>query len=88
MQVQDEEGGTCVTDEIGEIVVKAPDPVMFLGYWRNEAATQARFRNGWLLTGDKARCDGEGYIHFVGRSDDIITSAGYRIGPGEIEDVD
>jgi acetyl-CoA synthetase len=86
VEVQDETGHACAVGEIGEIVVKAPDPVMFLGYWRNEQATIAKFREGWLLTGDKARRDEDGYIHFVGRSDDIITSAGYRIGPGEIED--
>jgi len=86
VQVQDEEGGECPAGEIGEIAVRAPDPVMFLHYWRNEKATAAKFRNGWLLTGDKARRDEEGYIHFIGRGDDIITSAGYRIGPGEIED--
>ncbi|GLS17690.1 AMP-dependent synthetase [Labrys miyagiensis] len=86
VEVQDEEGLTCAPGEIGEIVVKAPDPVMFLHYWRNEKATAAKFRKGWLLTGDKARRDEDGYLDFIGRSDDIITSAGYRIGPGEIED--
>jgi acetyl-CoA synthetase len=86
VQVKDEEGGECPAGEIGEIAVRAPDPVMFLHYWRNEKATAAKFRGDWLLTGDKARRDEEGYIHFIGRSDDIITSAGYRIGPGEIED--
>jgi acetyl-CoA synthetase len=84
--VLDGEGRECAEDEIGEIAVKAPDPVMFLGYWNNRQATAAKFRKGWLLTGDEARRDGEGYIHFIGRGDDIITSAGYRIGPGEIED--
>jgi acetyl-CoA synthetase len=86
VEVHDAEGRECPVDEIGEIVVKAPDPVMFLGYWGNATATAAKTRDGWLLTGDKARRDAEGYLHFVGRGDDIITSAGYRIGPGEIED--
>ena len=84
--VLDAEGRACAPDELGEIAVKAPDPVMFLHYWQDEAATAAKFRNGYLLTGDQARRDEDGYVHFVGRSDDIITSAGYRIGPGEIED--
>ncbi len=86
VQIHDAGGRECPAGEIGEIVVRAPDPVMFLDYWRDEKATAAKFRNGWLLTGDKARRDEAGYVHFVGRSDDIITSAGYRIGPGEIED--
>jgi acetyl-CoA synthetase len=70
----------------GDIAVRAPDPVMFLQYWHNEAATRDKFRGPWLLTGDRGRCDENGFIEFVGRSDDVITSAGYRIGPGEIED--
>jgi acetyl-CoA synthetase len=84
--VLDEEGRPCAEGVMGEIAVKAPDPVMFLGYWRNDAATAAKFRGGYMLTGDQAIRDEEGYVHFVGRDDDIITSAGYRIGPGEIED--
>jgi acetyl-CoA synthetase len=86
VRIVDEAGGECAPDEIGEIVVEAPDPVMFLGYWGNRQATAAKFRDGWLLTGDKALRNADGYIHFIGRNDDIITSAGYRIGPGEIED--
>ncbi|WP_306119499.1 MULTISPECIES: AMP-binding protein [unclassified Roseitalea] len=73
-------------DEPGEIAVRAPDPVMFLNYWNEEAATRARFSGDWLMTGDQARRDADGYVHFIGRGDDLITSAGYRIGPGEIED--
>ena len=49
-------------------------------------ATAGKFRGDWLLTGDQAIVDDEGYFHFVGRDDDIINSAGYRVGPGEIED--
>ena len=70
----------------GNIAVRRPDPVMFLQYWNNPAATQAKFAGDWLLTGDTGRMDAEGWITFVGRDDDVITSAGYRIGPGEIED--
>ncbi|HUG57306.1 MAG TPA: acyl-CoA synthetase [Candidimonas sp.] len=70
----------------GNIAVQRPDPVMFLGYWNNPKATAAKFAGDWLLTGDVGMVDDEGYIHFVGRDDDVITSAGYRIGPGEIED--
>lgn len=59
---------------------------MFLGYWGDDAATQGKFLGDWLMTGDQGVRDGEGWIRFVGRDDDVITSSGYRIGPGEIED--
>jgi acetyl-CoA synthetase len=59
---------------------------MFLGYWNDPEATEAKFLGDWLLTGDVGQRDEDGYIWFVGRDDDVITSAGYRIGPGEIED--
>ena len=70
----------------GQIGVQRPDPVMFLEYWRNPQATQAKFIGDWLLTGDMGVMDEAGYIRFVGRNDDVINSAGYRMGPGEIED--
>jgi acetyl-CoA synthetase len=59
---------------------------MFLEYWRNPDATAAKFAGDWLLTGDTGTQSADGWIKFVGRDDDVITSAGYRIGPGEIED--
>jgi acetyl-CoA synthetase len=59
---------------------------MFLGYWNNPAATEAKFVGDWMTTGDQGDIDADGFIRFVGRDDDVITSAGYRIGPGEIED--
>lgn len=71
---------------IGQIAVRRPDPVMFLGYDGDEEATRAKFVGDWMTTGDSGVADDEGYISFVGRDDDVITSAGYRIGPGEIED--
>lgn len=70
----------------GQIAVRRPDPVMFLEYWENPEATAKKFIGDWLLTGDQGIEDEDGYIHFFGRDDDVITSAGYRIGPGEIED--
>ncbi len=72
--------------ETGTVAIARPDPVMFLGYWRNDAATAAKFAGDWMTTGDQGFRDGEGYVHFLGRDDDVITSAGYRIGPAEIED--
>ena len=80
------DGGVCAPGEVGQIAVSAPDPVMFLRYWNNEAATAAKFLGDWMMTGDQGAMDGEGYVRFIGRDDDVITSAGYRIGPGEIED--
>ncbi|MGX1100632.1 AMP-binding protein [Amorphus sp. MBR-141] len=70
----------------GTIAVRAPDPVMFLAYWNNPAATRDKFRGDWLMTGDQGTMDDDGYVTFVGRDDDVITSSGYRIGPTEIED--
>jgi acetyl-CoA synthetase len=72
--------------EVGEVAIQRPDPVMFLGYWGNPQATEEKFIGDWSLTGDLARKDEEGYFWFVGRKDDLISSAGYRIGPAEIED--
>jgi acetyl-CoA synthetase len=71
---------------VGQVAVRRPDPVMFLAYWNNEAATAAKFIGDWMTTGDQGVEDEEGYITFFGRDDDVITSSGYRIGPGEIED--
>jgi acetyl-CoA synthetase len=59
---------------------------MFLGYWNDEKATAGKFIGDWLITGDTGRMDADQYITFIGRNDDVITSAGYRIGPGPIED--
>ncbi|MFN7104752.1 MAG: AMP-binding protein, partial [Pseudorhizobium sp.] len=82
----DAAGTELPTGETGQIAVQSPDPVMFLGYWNDPEATAAKFADGWLLTGDLGRMDDDGYVAFIGRDDDVITSSGYRIGPGEIED--
>jgi acetyl-CoA synthetase len=81
-----EDGAICEPGELGQIAVKRPDPVMFLEYWKRPDATRDKFVGDWMTTGDQGVADDEGYIRFVGRDDDVITSAGYRIGPGEIED--
>ncbi len=79
--------GTPVPDgEMGHIAVRRGDPVAFLGYWNDPAATDAKFAGDWFLTGDIGIRDEDGYFQYTGRDDDVITSAGYRIGPGEIED--
>lgn len=71
---------------LGEIAVRGPgDPVVFLEYWGNPVGTREKYRDTWLRTGDMARRDEDGYFYFDGRTDDIINSAGYRIGPAEVE---
>jgi acetyl-CoA synthetase len=86
LEIVDPEGRVLPAGEVGEVAVRRPDPVMFLEYWRNPQATQAKFIGDGCLTGDLARKDEQGYLWFVGRKDDLITSGGYRMGPGEIED--
>jgi len=87
VEVIDAEGQVLPAGETGELAAWADgDPVVFLGYWNNDAATRDRFIDRWFLTGDVGYRDEDGYIWYVGRRDDVISSAGYRIGPGEIED--
>ena len=80
------DGTPCEPGELGQVAVRRPDPVMFVEYWNNPEATKAKFVGDWMTTGDQGEVDENGYIRFVGRDDDVITSSGYRIGPGEIED--
>jgi acetyl-CoA synthetase len=80
------DGTPCQPGETGQIAVRRPDPVMFLGYWGSLDATLQKFIGDWMTTGDQGTADGDGYLAFLGRDDDVITSSGYRIGPGEIED--
>lgn len=84
--IVDAAGEPVPSGTAGSIGIYKDDPVSFLGYWRDEAATADKFAGDWLLTGDVGTQDKDGYFWFVGRDDDVITSAGYRIGPGEIED--
>lgn len=86
VRVIDDVGIECPEGKAGNIAVRSGDPVMFLGYWNNPEATRGKFLGDWLLTGDKGIREQDGWLRFLGRDDDVITSAGYRIGPGEIED--
>jgi len=86
VEVIDDDGNIVPTDTVGKIAVRRPDPVLMLEYWRQPEATEAKFIGDWLVMGDLGRKDADGYLWFIGRDDDVITSAGYRIGPGEIED--
>ena len=75
----------CETDGEGDVAIRRGAGSMMLEYWQNPGATAEKFRGDWLVTGDRGIWE-EGYLRFVGREDDVITSAGYRIGPAEIED--
>jgi acetyl-CoA synthetase len=83
--IVDGKGKRLPIGTLGNIAVKWPDPVMFIGYWNDPEATGKKFIGDWLLTGDTGIQQPQGSILFVGRDDDLITSSGYRIGPGEIE---
>ena len=91
VKVIDENGKECAVGEPGDVALNRfdvhgqPDPIFFLGYWKNEAATQAKFTGDWCRTGDLAVRDADGYLWYQGRADDVFKAAGYRIGPGEIE---
>ena len=91
VRVIDDAGHECPVGVPGDVAVNRfdvhgdPDPIFFLGYWKNEAATQAKYTGDWCRTGDQALRDADGYLWYQGRSDDVFKAAGYRIGPGEIE---
>jgi acetyl-CoA synthetase len=86
VSIVDAAGHTVPAGVAGNIAVQRPDSVMFLRYWNNDEATAGKFVGDWMLTGDLGEMDAEGSIRFISRDDDIITSGGYRIGPGEVED--
>ncbi len=82
----DGDGKELPAGELGEIAVhRKGDPVFFLEYWKNPQATRDKFVGDWGCTGDQGKMDGDGYLWYQGRSDDLIKSSGYRIGPAEIE---
>ena len=89
--VIDDEGQECPVGVPGDVSLHRfdvhgdPDPIFFLGYWKNEAATAGKFTGDWCRTGDVAVRDADGYLWYQGRADDVFKAAGYRIGPGEIE---
>jgi acyl-coenzyme A synthetase/AMP-(fatty) acid ligase len=89
VDIIDEAGRRLGADEEGDIAVRMPNPQMMLGYWNDEGQPQACFREGidgrWYVTGDRGTRDNDGYLWYKGRSDDVINSAGYRIGPLEVE---
>ncbi|WP_096187224.1 acyl-CoA synthetase MbcS [Evansella halocellulosilytica] len=86
VEIIDEFGQPAKTGEVGDIAVHKDCPALFKEYYRDSERTKAAFRGDWYLTGDQASRDEDGYFWFEGRSDDIIISSGYTIGPFEVED--
>ena len=86
VSIVNQNGKECKKGELGAIAIKRGSPQMFLKYWNNPQATKEKFFKDWLITGDKGVIEKDGWIKFIARDDDVITSAGYRIGPGPIED--
>jgi acetyl-CoA synthetase len=86
VEVINERGRVVKPGETGQIAFRMPDPIAMLGYWNNPAATRKKHKGQWMLSGDLGMKDERGYLWFKGRADDVITSGGYRIGPGEIEE--
>ena len=89
--VIDEEGRECPVGVPGDVALNRynhqgqPDPIFFLGYWKNDRSTHNKFTGDWCRTGDMAVRDEDGYLWYQGRADDVFKAAGYRIGPSEIE---
>ena len=89
--VLDAQGQEAPRGSGGEIAVNRfdihgdPDPVFFLGYWKRDDATRAKYSGDWCRTGDEAVMDEDGYLWYQGRADDMFKAAGYRIGPSEVE---
>ncbi|QGA53978.1 AMP-binding protein [Sulfolobus sp. E5-1-F] len=85
IEIVDENLNVLPYNQVGEIAVKLPDPIVMLEYYKNPEATAKKIRGGFLLTGDLGWKDEYGYIWFKSRSDFLIKSSGYRIGPEEVE---
>ncbi len=83
--VLDDDGQEAAPGEVGEVAVRGRPPSLLLEYWKSPGETAEVFRDGIYFTGDRAQRDEDGYFWFVGRADDVILSAGYRIGPFEVE---
>lgn len=86
VEIINEEGEVCPVGEVGDIAVHVETPALFKNYYKDPERTAMQFRGDYYITGDKAKKDEDGYFWFEGRSDDIIISSGYTIGPFEVED--
>src|SRR4051812_22019694 len=85
VRIVNEQGEELPRGERGILGVRQPNPVTMIEYWKNPEATAKKYAGEFLLTGDLGVQDEDGYFWYVSREDDVITSAGYRIGPSEIE---
>ena len=83
--IVDDSGNKVEPGEEGDLCVRPGWPSMFRTYWRNQEMYDSKFKNGWYVTGDRARMDEDGYFWFVGRTDDVINTAGHLVGPFEVE---
>lgn len=86
VEIVDEDGNPCAVGEVGDIAVHKDTPALFKEYFKEPERTKQQFRGDYYVTGDRAKKDEDGYFWFEGRSDDIIISSGYTIGPFEVED--
>lgn len=86
VEIINEAGEPCAVGEVGDIAVHRETPALFKEYYKDPERTAMQYRGDYYVTGDRARKDEEGYYWFEGRSDDIIISSGYTIGPFEVED--
>jgi acetyl-CoA synthetase len=86
LKVLGDDGDEVPVGQVGQIAARRDDPTLFLEYWNQPEKTAAMFQGDWVLTGDYAKVDSDGYFWYEGRRDDLIKSAGYRIGPAEVED--
>ncbi len=83
--ILDDDGTPLADGQQGNLCIRAGWPSMFVTYLNNESAYKSKFKNGWYYTGDTARKDRDGYFWFMGRSDDVINTAGHLISPFEVE---
>ncbi len=83
VEIRDERGAEAAPDHIGDLWCRGPS--IATGYWNNPEATKRTFVDGWLRTGDKYFCDGDGYYHYAGRSDDMLKVGGVWVSPYEVE---
>ncbi len=85
MKIVRPDGSLCAPDEPGELLIRGPHVIP--GYWNRPDATAETIVDGWLHTGDLARCDAEGYYYIIGRSKDMLISGGENVYPAEVESV-
>ena len=86
VEILDDDLQPVAAGEDGQICIRSDSPTAFLGYFNDPDATASKVTDGWILSGDRGSKDSDGHLWFGARTDDVITSSGYRIGPSEIEE--